>query len=385
MSTDPALPSLLQTYFPADEASSEPSAPTPESGVTPTPAADVDPRQLILQLDPQELIERSVVVRLPLNHRFRGVTRRDVLLLEGPAGWAEWAPFTEYDDEIAGQWLLSTIDMAYNHRWYPSHQLPPVAVNATIPACQPQQVPQLLQRYHGCATVKIKVAEPGQDLADDLQRITAVRNQAPDADIRLDANGAWTVQQAVAAAQAFAATGPIDYLEQPCATRTELAQLRTALQQEGLQVPIAADESIRRAQDPYRVIREGACDVAVVKAPPLGGPRRVAEVAQAAHHAGLRVTISSALDSAVGMYAGLCAGLVADSAPAGLATGGLYEDDVVASQDRRRVQDGQLPAHYVAADREAIARCRADASTTQWWHDRLVRATRAAAASANEG
>ena len=122
----------------------------------------------------------------------------------------------------------------------------------------------MLARFPGARTAKVKVAEPGQTLADDVARVNAVRALVPT--VRVDANGGWSVAEAVEAATALTADGPLEYLEQPCATVPELAELRRRVD-----VPIAADESIRKAADPLHVVRAGAADIAVLKVAPLGG------------------------------------------------------------------------------------------------------------------
>ncbi|MDU7503705.1 MAG: o-succinylbenzoate synthase, partial [Corynebacterium kroppenstedtii] len=222
--------------------------------------------------------ERAHVVQLPMNIRFRGIMQREVMLIDGPHGWSEWGAFLEYGPAESAMWLASALEMgwvgppALLRGWVP--------VNGTIPACDPARVPELLDRYAGISTVKVKVAEKGQTLDDDCARIRAVREARPDINIRVDANGGWTVAEAHEAVRRFLHDGPLDYVEQPCPHLEDLADLRNMLVDEGLSARIAADESIRKASDPYRAIRMGAIDVAVVKAAPLGGPRNVIAVAE---------------------------------------------------------------------------------------------------------
>ncbi|MBV9319724.1 MAG: o-succinylbenzoate synthase, partial [Mycobacterium sp.] len=194
----------------------------------------------------EDLLERLHVVSLPMRVRFRGITTREVALIEGPAGWGEFGAFVEYQPAEAAAWLVSALEAAYG-------QPPPVRrdripINATVPAVPAAQVPEILARFQGARTAKVKVAEPGQSLVDDIARVEAVRALVPM--VRVDANGAWTVAQAVEAASALTANGPLEYLEQPCGTVDELAELRRRVD-----VPIAADESIRKAGDPLAVVR----------------------------------------------------------------------------------------------------------------------------------
>lgn len=308
-----------------------------------------------------DVLSELHVVAMPLRTRFRGIDVREATLVRGPAGWGEFAPFTEYDAAEGAWWLAAGLEAAWLGQ--PAPLRAAVAVNATVPAVRPEQVAAVLSQFPGCTTAKVKVGDGS--LAEDLARVAAVREVVPT--VRVDANGLWTVDEAITALRAFAEQGPLEYAEQPCATVEELAAVRAA----GTGVPVAADESIRRAQDPLRVARAGAADVAVLKVPPLGGVRRVlalAEVLRTEH--GLPVVISSALDSAVGMGAGLAAaaalpGLVH---ACGLATGGLLRADVTA--DVRPV-DGVLRAGPVVPDVARLQALAAAPERRMWWEQRL--------------
>ena len=188
-------------------------------------------------------------------------------LVRGPAGWGEFAPFVEYDDDEASQWLLAGIEAAWLGP--PPALRDAVPVNATVPAIDASAVPELLERFPGARTAKVKVAEKGQSLAQDVARVNEVRRHIPN--VRVDANGGWSVDEAITALRAITDDGELEYAEQPCASVEELVRVRAA----GTGVRIAADESIRRAEDPLRVVRAGGADVAVVKVPPLGGMRAV--------------------------------------------------------------------------------------------------------------
>ncbi len=265
-----------------------------------------------------DILDRLHVVALPMRVRFRGITVREVALIDGPAGWGEFGAFLEYEPPEAAAWLAAGIEAAY--RPAPGVYRDRVPINATVPAVPAGQVPEVLARFPGARTAKVKVAEPGQSLADDVARVNAVRAQVPV--VRVDANGGWTLQQAVAAAAALTADGPLEYLEQPCATVEELAALRRQVN-----VPIAADESIRKADDPLRVVRSRAADVAVLKVAPLGGVARMLDIAA---QIDIPIVVSSALDSAVGIARGL---LAAAALPelrhaCGLGTGGFFVEDV---------------------------------------------------------
>ncbi|HEU4546594.1 MAG TPA: enolase C-terminal domain-like protein, partial [Microlunatus sp.] len=179
-----------------------------------------------------------------LRTRFRGITTRHGMVWQGSAGWAEWSPFLDYDGEEIVPWLRAA-DEAAEQGW-PTPLRHEIEVNATVPAVGPDRAADLV-RAAGCRTVKVKVAEPGQALSDDLNRVAAVRDVlGPDGRIRVDANGAWDADQATDALERLAGYG-LEYAEQPCRTVDELAALRVALARAGVEVPVAADESIRRA------------------------------------------------------------------------------------------------------------------------------------------
>lgn len=315
-----------------------------------------------------EVLEQTHVLALPLRVRFRGIDVREVLLLRGPAGWGEFAPFTEYDDAESAWWLAAALEAAWCGP--PPAVRSTVTVNATVPAVTAQRVPAVLAAFPGCATAKVKVAEAGQSLADDLARVAAVRELVTR--VRVDANGNWTPDQALHALTALRAQGPMEYAEQPCASVAELVQVRARLAANGVQVLIAADESIRRSGDPLRVARAGAADLAVLKVPPLGGMRRVLALAQALHRDhGLAVVVSSALDSAVGISAGLAAAAalpVLDHA-CGLATGGLFTEDVAALP----TVAGRLRVGAVIPGPDRLAALALPADRQRWWQQRLSR------------
>ncbi|MBT0565790.1 o-succinylbenzoate synthase [Williamsia sp. CHRR-6] len=301
-----------------------------------------------------EILDSAIVVALPMRERFRGITVRESMIFAGPAGWGEFGPFVEYDDAEAAWWLAAGIEAAYLGP--PAAVRESVAVNATVPAVPAADVAAILARFPGAHTAKVKVAEPGDTLDDEVARVAAVRELVPT--VRVDANGKWSVAQAI---RAIAALGELEYVEQPCATVAELAQVRAAVS-----VPIAADESIRRAEDPLRVVRAGAADVAVLKVAPLGGMRRVLWLAQ---ETGLPVVVSSALDTAVGLSAGVAtaAALPAQPPACGLGTGSMFVTDVA---EPFAVVSGHLVPRLVRPDGRAPLASRA---RRRWWVHRLER------------
>jgi O-succinylbenzoate synthase len=302
-----------------------------------------------------DILDRVHVVALPMRVRFRGITTRELALIDGPAGWGEFGAFLEYGDAEAAHWLAAALDSAY--RTPPPPRRDRIDVNATVPAVDAAQVPEILARFPGARTAKVKVAEPGQTLDDDVARVDAVRALVPT--VRVDANGAWTVDQATAAA---AVLGPLEYLEQPCATVEELAQLRRRVD-----VPIAADESIRKAGDPLAVVRAGAADIAVLKVAPLGG---ISAMLKIAAQIDIPVVVSSALDSAVGIGVGLAAAAALPNLDhaCGLGTGRLFAEDVA---EPVAPIDGYLPVGPVIPDPTRLQALAAPPQRRQWWVDRI--------------
>lgn len=309
-----------------------------------------------------DVLDTAVVVHLPMHTRFRGLTVRETMIFRGPAGWGEFGAFTEYPDDEAAAWLAAGIESAWLGPPAPVRQT--VEVNATVPAVPADRVAEVLARYPGARTAKVKVAEPGQSLDDDVARVAAAREVVER--VRIDANGGWSVPQAIAA---IGAIGTVEYVEQPCATVAELAAVRRAVS-----VAIAADESIRRADDPYAVVAADAADIAIVKVAPLGGMRATLDLADTI---GLRVVVSSALDSAIGIAAGIAtaAAIPGLDHACGLGTGTMFTADVAPSF---RPLDGHVTPHWFAADDPAVdpQPVRAPENRQQWWRERLTRCHR---------
>jgi O-succinylbenzoate synthase len=300
---------------------------------------------------------------VPMTTRFRGITVREGMLVRGPAGWGEFSPFLEYDARVAAPWLRAAREAAFEG--WPAPLRDSVPVNVTVPAVGPEAAARIV-RAGGCRTAKVKVAEPGQSLAEAQERLEAVREAlGPDGRIRVDANGLWSVDEAVAAIRALdRAAGGLEYVEQPVASVEDLALVRRRVD-----VPIAADESIRRAEDPYRVRDLEAADVAVLKVQPLGG---VAACLRIAEDIGLPVVVSSALETSVGIAAGVALAAALPELPfaCGLATVQLLTDDVA---DRPLLPvDGALPVAPLTVDPEALARLAATPEQQQHWRARLA-------------
>ena len=322
--------------------------------------------------------ESGQVYEIGLRSRFRGVTVRQGLVWQGSAGWAEWSPFLDYAPPEAGTWLRAAIESA--EIGWPETVRTVVPVNCTIPAVE-AEVACAMAAKSGCTTAKIKVAERGQAFADDLARVEAVRQAlGPTGRVRIDANGAWDVDTARAAIRQLARFD-LEYVEQPCSAVEELAELRRRLAREGIDVLIAADESIRRRGDPYRVAQLGAADVVVLKVQPLGGVRPCLQIAE---RIGLPVVVSSALETSVGIRAGLALAAALPELPyaCGLNSVALLTDDLVESP--LIASDGYLAVGDVVVDPSRLAASAAPLDVEQEWRVRL-REVRHAMAEVHHG
>ncbi len=318
-----------------------------------------------------EILRDAVPYALPLTRRFRGITVREGLLIRGPSGWGDFAPFDDYAPRGCALWLASAVEAAFGA--WPEARRELVPVNAIIPAVSAQDAAALARQAvleHGCTTIKVKVAAMGEVLADDEARVAAVRDVADSAlaskgggsaSIRLDANGGWSADDAVRALARLGAYG-IEYVEQPCATIDETLILRRAID-----LPIALDESVRFG-DPRAF---EAADIVILKAAPLGG---VAAALALARAWGGPVVVSGALDSAVGLAGGLAlaAALTGDPPACGLGTGALLARDVISPP--LLPFDGHLPVERIAPDLDALmaARDLVGDQRARWWRQRLV-------------
>jgi O-succinylbenzoate synthase len=291
---------------------------------------------------------------------------RELALVRGPAGWGEFCPFVEYGDAEALAWWRCAREAA--EQGWPEPVRNRVEVNVTVPAVDAEHAHRIVTGS-GARTAKVKVAEEGQDARDDLARVEAVRDAlGPDGRVRVDANGGWDVDDAVTAIRALArAAGGLEYVEQPCAEVDELAAVRRRVD-----VRIAADESIRRAEDPLRVARAGAADVAVLKVAPLGGVRAALRTAG---EIGLPCVVSSAVESSVGLAAGLALAGALPELPfaCGLGTADLLAADVVTAPLHPERGVLGVPRRPPEPDPTLLSRFAAEPGTRDWWTARLRR------------
>jgi O-succinylbenzoate synthase len=305
----------------------------------------------------------ALVFDLPMRVRFRRQDRRSGVLLHGPAGWGEFSPFPDYPAATCARWLAAAREAA-DVGWPPPLR-DEVPVNTTVPAVSPEQAHAMV-RAAGCRTAKVKVAEAGQALADDVARVEAVRDAlGREGRVRVDANGAWSLDEAVTALEALDAFD-LEYAEQPVASLEDMAALRRRTS-----VLLAADESVRTAEDPLHVAGLEAADVVVLKVQPLGGVRRCLEVAEACR---LPVVVSSAVETSVGIAAGVALAAALPELPfdCGLGTVALLDGDV--TDEPLLPEGGVLPVRRVAPDPALVT---ADDDVRERWLDRLAEADRA--------
>ena len=313
-----------------------------------------------------ELLATARVVSLPLAVKFRGIWSREIMLFQGPEGWTEFSPFVEYNDDEAVHWLRAALEFG----WQPLPKLhrDEIKVNATVPAVAPDQVAEVLSHFDGCRTAKVKVGEPGLLLSEDVERVREVRRiLGPEGRIRVDANAAWNVDEAEHAFHALAEFD-LEYVEQPCASLEELAELRERTHY--MDVLIAADESIRKAEDPRAVAQAVAADVLVLKAQPLGGISKIVELSE---EVALPIVLSSALESSVGIAMGLYAAAAVKvlDYDCGLGTASLLAGDV--TETPVVAQGGSIALQRPVVSEDLLERFAASPDTTAWWLERLER------------
>jgi len=301
----------------------------------------------------QLLLESLRVVALPTTTNFRGVTVREVALIQGEYGWGEFSPFLEYDDAESAPWLACAIEAATTPK--PKLYRTEVAVNGTIPALNNEvELEKIVDSYPGATTFKVKV---GSNAHEDITRINTIRSLRPGAKIRIDANGLLSVDQAVSLLQLV---GEIEYIEQPCATLEELRELKKRID-----VKIVGDEVLRKVKDPFAVDLAGAIDYLMLKVQPLGGITRAHRLAE--HHK-LPVVVSSALESAVGINYGLilAASFEDMTFDCGLGTGSLLAKNVA----ELPIVDGKIHISDVVPHLDGLD---VTADRFEWWKNRIMR------------
>ena len=322
-----------------------------------------------------QILEKTYVVSLPLLAPFRGITVREVMLINGNERVGEWAAFPEYSDEVAARWLAAALEQTYASGFSAAlHSSEPISVNATFPALSSDQIPGWWKRFPGVHSAKVKVAEPASNPTADYERVEAVRNVVgEEVRLRLDANGQWSLAQAEKSLLGLSAFS-IDYVEQPVATVSDMLELKRRLNGSGIR--LAADELIRESNGLEEIISSGAADVAVLKVGPLGGIDSTLALARRAHSTGLDVVLSSALETSIGLSWGIRAaallrqefGFLSD---AGLGTSVFFAQDV--GMKPIPVIDGAVTVDEPEVDEGQVRALAASPERTQWWQERLRR------------
>ena len=296
------------------------------------------------------------VVSIPVKANFRGINFREVALFEGPAGWSEFSPFIEYSNKESSTWLKAAIEGATKEPPKPIRDQ--VEINATLPNVKVSEVKELLAGFNGCNTIKIKI----NDFETDQALLIECLKEIPKAKFRLDVNGGWALEEAIANVQSYekAFGSLIEYIEQPCTDFADLNSLRNSTG-----IKIAVDESIRKylAGDLTKI--KEVADIAIIKWAPTGGFDAALEVIE---KIGLPVVISSALDSSVGISHGLS---LAEAVPnlygaCGLGTVCLLEGDVTSNP--LMPINGIIKNRKVIPDR--IEEFKAESGRQKWWQDR---------------
>ena len=307
----------------------------------------------------KELLSTMRVVALPMKTDFPGVTVREVALFKGEYGWGEFSPFLEYGDPESSRWLASAIEAATQPR--PPRLRSSIPVNGTIPDTNDKKIiDDLVASYPGVMTYKVKV---GANLSEDIVRLARIRSLGRKVNIRIDVNGLWSVEQALTNLYAFYENvGPFEYVEQPCATLDEMRELKNKIH---IPLKIAADEVIRKAEDPFAIDLKGAADIVMLKVQPLGGITRSLAIAE--HH-GLPAVVSSALESAVGINYGveLAASLKDLNFDCGLATGSLMAKNVA----ELPIVDGSLAVSDLDINFDSLD---VAPDRYEWWKNRAMR------------
>lgn len=320
-----------------------------------------------------ELRACAHIVSIPLVTSFRGLQHREAIIFDGPHSPAEWSPFPEYEDAETATWLRGALEQGWSGP-VTTTGATSIRVNGTIPAVSAKEATALIEAAGFPHTVKIKVAGPSSTLADDQARVEAVRKAlGPTGRIRLDANGAWSLDEAEHAIRTMEHCD-IDYVEQPVETLEDMAELRSRLSELGIDV--AADESVRRWSDLDAILESKAADVVVIKIQPLGGVSRSRILIDKALNAGLEVVLSSALETSVGLFPAtlLQASLERENPSAldaGLATASFLSRDVVTHP--LLAHAGELTITPPTLDYSALEELGASPERTTWWLSRLER------------
>jgi O-succinylbenzoate synthase len=297
------------------------------------------------------------VVSIPVKNNFRSVKYREIALFQGPEGWSEFSPFLEYSSAESAIWLKAAIEAATKPAPKPIRDL--VEVNATLPNVKPQEVSSILNGFQGCSTVKIKI----NDFLNDHLILQEVLKVMPKSKFRLDINGGWQLEEAVANLTNYEQEfpGQIDYIEQPCIDLADIKSLRGKVN-----LKIAVDESIRKFLSSDLTKINEVADIAIIKWAPSGGITAALEIIEKIK---LPVVISSALESSVGISHGVALASVVPNlyGACGLGTVSLLEGDVTSKP--LIAEDGFVKHRKITPD--LIEQFNVEPARLIWWQDRV--------------
>lgn len=297
------------------------------------------------------------VVSIPVKNNFRAVKHREIALFQGPEGWSEFSPFLEYSANESAIWLKAAIEAATK----PAPKLirEVIEVNATLPNVKAEEVSSILKGFQGCTTVKIKI----NDFLNDHLILQEVLRVIPKAKFRLDINGGWQLEEAIAnlANYEHEFPGQIDYVEQPCIDLADIKSLRGKVS-----LKIAVDESVRKFLGSDLTKIKEVADIAIIKWAPSGGISASLEIIEKIK---LPVVISSALESSVGISHGVALASVVPNlyGACGLGTVSLLEGDVTSKP--LIAEDGFIKHRRITPD--LIEQFKADPARLIWWQDRV--------------
>jgi o-succinylbenzoate synthase len=298
----------------------------------------------------RSLLRLSIPFRRPFVTSAGVVGERELVLLriesgDGVAGYGEAAPFEPYDGvpleraiaaltggggrrppQARAAEEIARLDLQARQEGRPlaEHRKDALPVNLTLPAGPPEEVAERAREglRDGYACFKLKVGLP-----DDPDRVAAVREAVgPWPALRVDANGAWSVDEAVHSIRAME-DADLEFVEQPCRSLRELAEVR-----QRVSTPLAADESVSNVRDVRRAAELEACDVVNVKLAGCGGFKPAREALNEARSRGLAAFLSSTLDGPWGIAAALQLAAAEDLTLAcGLATMELFDARIAQS------------------------------------------------------
>ena len=306
-----------------------------------------------------EIFNDLTIVAIPTRTSFRGITVREAAIFRGPAGWSEFAPFIEYNEVQSEPWLSAALEGAYKP--WPELKRNKVGVNATLPKVEISRVNEILERFPGARTVKIKV----DDFEKDSELVEAALDFNPDFKIRLDVNGGWDLERALLNLYNYNLRfGKVfEYIEQPCLEISDLRKLKAEIP-----MKIAIDESIRQALDSDFTDAQNFADIAIIKWAPSGGISRANNLIA---RIGLPAVISSALDTGIGISHGLALAATQNdlTLDCGLATLSLLESDVVLPA--LEISDGFITVNRTVPDEKLLSKYAASSDRRIWWQQRI--------------